>query len=382
MSYSNGKITAPISASDPYNCMGVGKTSTGYDVGYICSNNHNKINKWSLYKPIISNKVGTLTDTDYYNANFGYNIQSYNNYNDMKSNLNSSWTYLPPTGGTNSPYRLGDFKGYDHYSTAPFLMELNSTTYLNGNCSVEVPTEITWLTNWAEWSGYKGSNLQYLNCGFYVPNVGYFPLTSTRNGLDISSLDMSKLSFQLTSGKFTVNSTYTCYLVLTTWDGLNGARQWYTPSDSEGGTWWVLATDNPLSFKVEKQLTPIDYVTVTGSGTANMSEVNGYYQWYNPSLSISVKVGDGYNFAAGTLSIDVVIKQHYPGTGTSTQEKTILTFSINNVDAGFNQTYSKTASTFNLLTSKEDSYSATLEYTIRVDNVNYTKTGSLIIYAI
>ena len=65
--------------------------------------------------------------------------------------------------------------------------------------------------------------MQYLNCGIYVPNIGYFPLTDTDQGLSIGDLNYSKLSFDIDS-HFTVDRTYKCYLVLTTWDGLNGAR--------------------------------------------------------------------------------------------------------------------------------------------------------------
>lgn len=36
MAYANGKITAPIAASDPYYVLGVAAPSSGWDVGYIC----------------------------------------------------------------------------------------------------------------------------------------------------------------------------------------------------------------------------------------------------------------------------------------------------------------------------------------------------------
>ena len=30
---------------------------------------------------------------------------------------NQNWIYNRPTGGVNSPYRLGDFRGYEHLAT-------------------------------------------------------------------------------------------------------------------------------------------------------------------------------------------------------------------------------------------------------------------------
>lgn len=60
-----GIITAPINIEDPYIRMSMRATANGYDLGYICSNMHKKINKWSKNKPIQYNSVGEISfDTD------------------------------------------------------------------------------------------------------------------------------------------------------------------------------------------------------------------------------------------------------------------------------------------------------------------------------
>lgn len=380
MSYSEGKISAPIAASDPYMVMGVGTYNGGYDIGYICSNQHGKINKWSLYKPVRKAKVAELTDADYYSVDFGYNIPSYNNYSSMKAGVTNGWSYLPPQGGDSSPFRLTDFNGYNHRATAPFALTLTNGNPNYGDvCRISVPTEITWLTNWNTWNDYQGTSIQYLNCGFYVPGVGYYPLTDKDQGLSITDLDIEKLNFEITKGYFTVGSTYKVYLVLTSWDGLNGGRQWYNPADNEGGIWWVLATDQPLQFTVLKALTPFDSIIFTGSGTATVQYQNGYYAWRNVNLNMNVRVLDDYNWANGTLGISVVITQHYPGTGSSTENKIIAEASVANIAAGLNQAINRAASDFNLLTSKEDSVNARVDLTLTIGAERYTSTANLMI---
>lgn len=375
----NGKISIPINTTDVRTVL----QSSSTNIGYLCSNQHKRTNKWSLYKPVSFKKLSKLNDSDFFSIDFGYSIPSYNNFSSMKSGVTDGWTYLPPTGGENSPYRIGDFDKYDHRSTAPFALELtNQNTRLGEFCRFQTPTEITWLTNWNTWKDYKGSSMQYLNCGVYVKGVGYYPFTSTRDGLTISDLDISKLNFEITKGKFTVGSTYSVYLILTTWDGLNGPQQWYNPADNEGGIWWVLATDNPLTFKVQKELSPFDYITVSGSGTANMQETSSYFTWTNVNLNISVKVNAEYpeRFQNGTLQIDVIIPQHY--TGSSAIEKTILSFNIQNINANFSQSYNKNAQDFNLLSSKEDSTNANVELKLKIGSDYYYDTTNLNIVSI
>ena len=85
------------------------------DVGQLCTSN--KINKWSFYKPITRNKL-ILTDADFYAVNDGFTAQSYNNAIDCWNAIINGETWTHQTA--EAPYRLGDFRGYDHNS-GPFL---------------------------------------------------------------------------------------------------------------------------------------------------------------------------------------------------------------------------------------------------------------------
>lgn len=126
----NGVITAPISVKDPYECMGVDATANGYDLGYICSNSHGKINKWSKYKPVVWNSVTTDVLPYAYPWHVGSNglcgfsnldildiTQIINAYN--KDGGKSKWEYIAPKGGS-EVFRILDFNGYKH-TALPFI---------------------------------------------------------------------------------------------------------------------------------------------------------------------------------------------------------------------------------------------------------------------
>lgn len=75
------------------------------DVGTLCKSA--KVNKWSRYKPV---------DGAWPGITLGFEIASTNATKPAKSHF-TQWVYKPPTGGSTSPFRLGDFRGYDHDST-------------------------------------------------------------------------------------------------------------------------------------------------------------------------------------------------------------------------------------------------------------------------
>lgn len=118
MSVSGNIITAPVGLREVYSLLGVAKQGTYYDVGYICSNSHGKINPWSKYKPVRNSKFTELTETDYKNARYGLQIPNAND-NFLIAILNQ-YSYLAPRGSINNEcYRLTDFLNYNHNAVAP-----------------------------------------------------------------------------------------------------------------------------------------------------------------------------------------------------------------------------------------------------------------------
>ena len=84
-------------------------SETSNNLSQLCTSDN--INKWSRWKPIRSS-VATMTLDEIKAQHCGLQPVS----------LGSSpteWTYLKPTGGASSPYRLGDFRNYDHDATVP-----------------------------------------------------------------------------------------------------------------------------------------------------------------------------------------------------------------------------------------------------------------------
>lgn len=72
------------------------------------------INRWSLRRPIRHTGLGLSLD-DFKAANWGYTINSYSTPALLYAALQAgtAWSENKPAGSSASPYRLGDFRGYD-----------------------------------------------------------------------------------------------------------------------------------------------------------------------------------------------------------------------------------------------------------------------------
>lgn len=86
------------------------------DVGSLCK--HTNVNKWSKWKPVSLAKVTGLTESDLSSVKYGFTIPSANAAE--SDTLSASWIYNKPAGGCASPYRLGDFRNYQHSSEIPY----------------------------------------------------------------------------------------------------------------------------------------------------------------------------------------------------------------------------------------------------------------------
>ena len=103
------------------------------DVGELCqgiklgSGLPSKINKWSPYKPISNS---TLPRTAYIRGYVsGFSVDP----------VTKLLTHIPPTGGTNSPYCLGDFREYEHSAIvcpAPYIAQSGENPKYHGYAEV------------------------------------------------------------------------------------------------------------------------------------------------------------------------------------------------------------------------------------------------------
>ena len=130
MSVSNGIISknSVHLASDVASLLEVNNNS----VSYLCSNVHGKINKYSYHKPIKYAQVNGLSEeqfigqsADLYKGVF-CGIGMGTNYGRLGDLHNHTFEYYPPTGGAESPYREGDFRGYDKNATPTPTAEINN----------------------------------------------------------------------------------------------------------------------------------------------------------------------------------------------------------------------------------------------------------------
>lgn len=137
MAYNNGIITAPVSIYDVQRALGSGSNY----LGTLCQNLN--INKWAWFKPIRTSNIGLLNESMRQSARYGLFFRentdaenllkgtvAINETNfDKAASSNYEWSYIRPTGGLSSPYRLTDFAcedaslgliGYKHNTQPPY----------------------------------------------------------------------------------------------------------------------------------------------------------------------------------------------------------------------------------------------------------------------
>ena len=146
------------------------------NIGVLCTSN--KINKWSKYKPISYSSINNIytDDSIIQSINYGLSISASTNYKAL-----SYWIYIKPTGGSTSPYRLGDFRNYNHAATPPITVK-----GYNKNINVFYKTNdyVTAFINSDESDAITINNLPlikdyYFGVVFEDSNGNKYPITST-----------------------------------------------------------------------------------------------------------------------------------------------------------------------------------------------------------
>lgn len=118
----------------------------------ICSSP--RVNFWAKYKPVKFNYSGPeeiRTKYPYWwrATDNMCGIKIPHTVGDVESILNSPWSFDPPTGGANAPYRLDDFRGYNPEATyfitgwlPPEDVDLDpDNPYLTVRCAIISPTQ-------------------------------------------------------------------------------------------------------------------------------------------------------------------------------------------------------------------------------------------------
>lgn len=104
------------------------------DVGTLCTSDN--INMFSKYKPMSIAKVSDVDDNDREFINWGVTVPEPIGYPIQNGELtHNPWVYNKPTGGANSPYRLGDFRKYKHDAVSPIQVVFPDKLEMAGNRS-------------------------------------------------------------------------------------------------------------------------------------------------------------------------------------------------------------------------------------------------------
>lgn len=133
MALANNKITAPVSVDDVADCLGMNRSST---LAALCTSA--KINVWAKYKPTDYNAAFSDNWSKGKDGNYGLNITVDNRVSSWsalvaeysKANNGYSNIYKRPSGGATSPYRLGDFRGYNHKAKPEISDYLAASNYM------------------------------------------------------------------------------------------------------------------------------------------------------------------------------------------------------------------------------------------------------------
>lgn len=106
-----------IDVSDTLNANG-GVTSREFSSFFRASAN---INKWAYNKPESYDSIFAMSDYERKMNNHGFDVTSITgNVDYLFKNAKNSWTYILPKGGEHSPFRIGDFRGYNPNAKPPF----------------------------------------------------------------------------------------------------------------------------------------------------------------------------------------------------------------------------------------------------------------------
>ena len=105
MALPNDKITTTLVA----NTLG----ASSRDVGTLCT--HTAINKWSKWKPVRFGTVAGLTQQELEMVEYGIKAGNNTPSSSYFTPTSPYFIYNKPRGSAyNEPYRLGDFRNYNH----------------------------------------------------------------------------------------------------------------------------------------------------------------------------------------------------------------------------------------------------------------------------
>ena len=150
------------------------------DVGQLCI--HPNVNKWSKWKPVRHPKVTPLTEGDLRSRNYGLSFPI--NLDSDYTVALEEWIYSKPTGGADSPFRLGDFRNYNHQAIEIMWIDpLSNINVINPNYTVNIEgnsmTGGPYQIGVEDLKGQMNLNNFYFGCIFRHQNGDTYIKTAT-----------------------------------------------------------------------------------------------------------------------------------------------------------------------------------------------------------
>ena len=257
MSVSNGKITAPVSIDDVKSVLGYGSN----DLASLCT--YEGINMWAKYKPVDSDNAFLDINTGWKgkrnDCNINYpKVTSIYDIKGYYSQANNGFTYRTAS----APYRLGDFRGYNHNARSEYL-EIGTTSPSAEN-AVSISAAYNLQSADSDWISMK----DLLNDGNITYHFGVLLYNNNGNKLQyIRTSDTNVVKFTKVNA-----GTYTVYPFMSSVD--------YTSSDFpqlQAGSYTPIPVLQPITLVV-KTRPDINASKVTlkqnGLGSATIENVD------------------------------------------------------------------------------------------------------------
>lgn len=105
MSIVNGIIVNNVGWGDISTALSV--PGPPYDIGYCIE--HGIINKWAKYKPLASNKIGFLTETERAEMAQGMTVGKFTSPASLYASFTTQWAYTRPSAAQGHKFRSHDF---------------------------------------------------------------------------------------------------------------------------------------------------------------------------------------------------------------------------------------------------------------------------------
>lgn len=303
MALSNNKITAPVSVDDLKNLFGEGSG----DLATLCTSP--KINIWAKYKPTV---FPSPFPDDWYKAkdgNYGLNITVDNRVSSWsalvaeysKPNNGYSNIYKRPSGGATSPYRLGDFRGYNH-KAKPEISDYLAATNYQENSPISISVAYNVITVDGDQVSYKDVEVyKGLYFGYVITDMSGKTLKLIVTASTTSSYEVRIAARTLFAGNYRLYPMF-CNVDYSTNHTLQGMYCYAIPNLAGGkimsiitASEAVMANFKSISAKYTFANTRIA-VTLTTTETGQAANI-GIYCCYqsNPTKGQAMLSGEYYN---------------------------------------------------------------------------------------